>query len=181
MKGAGSRTTPGASGAASLCTLLFLGCASHLMAVDGVFRNVEHGYSILAPGDPAWRRIDLEGTDLAYRRPGPATMSLQSRCGKPVAEAQIMARHLVIGVRERTVRQAGPVPVSGGTGWTQTFDTLHDGVGVRVKTVTLVGRGCTFDWTLVAAGRFEEAEPSFDAWWGSFRLDGAEPPAEAGT
>jgi hypothetical protein len=82
-----------------------------------------------------------------------------------------MARTLVLGIRERTLRQAGPIVVAGRSGWSQTFDTRSDGVAVRVKTVTVVIDGCTYDWTLVAVGDFAPAERAFDAWWGTFRLD----------
>jgi hypothetical protein len=55
----------------------------------------------------------------------------------------------------------------------QTFDTLHDGTPVRVKTVSLVAGGCSFDWMLASAGGFAAAEPAFDAWWQSLALDPA--------
>jgi hypothetical protein len=82
-----------------------------------------------------------------------------------------MARHLVIGLPERTLRQAGPVAVGNWPGWTQTFDTLQEGTTVRVKTVTLTTNHCAIDWILTAAEGFEAAEPSFDRWWSSFRVD----------
>jgi hypothetical protein len=99
-------------------------------------------------------------------------MSMQSRCGRPVAHPAIMARHLLLGIRERTLRQASPVAVAGRSGWSQTFDTPRsDGVAVRVKTVTVVIDGCTYDWTLTAVGDLAPAEHAFDSWWGTFRLD----------
>jgi hypothetical protein len=98
-------------------------------------------------------------------------MSMQSRCGRPVAHPAIMARSLLLGIRDRSLRQAGPIAVAGRNGWSQTFDTRSDGVSVRVKTVTVVIDGCTYDWTLAAVGDFAPAERAFDAWWGTFRLD----------
>lgn len=156
--------------------LLAVGCVSAVRAEDGGYRYRRHGYRVAAPGGPgpAWTRIDVDDTDLAFERgaPGPRdSMSLVSRCGRPVADAQLMARHLVIGVRERKVVAAGPLLVAGRSGWTQTFDTSREGVSVRVKTVTLVAGGCSFDWVLASAGDFDVAEAAFDAWWESFRLD----------
>ena len=75
------------------------------------------------------------------------------------------------GLPERTLIAAGPTLVDGRDAWTQTFDTVQDDVSVRVKTVTLVVAGCSFDWILMTAADFEPAEQAFDAWWGSFRLD----------
>jgi hypothetical protein len=101
-------------------------------------------------------------------------MSLQATCGKPQAPPQIMAWHLMIGSK-RTLRASHAVTVGLLEGWTNTFDTLQDGVAIRVKTVTLVHDRCSYDWILSAQRGFEESEPSFDAWWQSFVL-AAEPP-----
>ena len=157
-----------------LAGLLAVACSSSIRQVGDGFRHRDHDFSIAAPkGLPAWQRTDVEDAALAFERQGPGgrdLLSLVSRCGRPTADAQLMARHLVIGLGDRTVVAAGPLEVEGHSGWTQTFDTLRDGVPVRIKTVTLVVGRCSFDWILAAAGPIEPAEASFDAWWGSFRL-----------
>ena len=149
------------------------GCAGPLTATDAGFRHRRHGYTLAAPGGPgpAWERVDVEGAVLAFRREGPDTISLVSRCGQPVAAPQVMARHLVIGIPDRTTLASGPIEIGGRSGWVQTFDAVRDGAVVRVKTVSLVADGCSFDWMLASAGAFEPAERAFDAWWQSFRLD----------
>jgi hypothetical protein len=80
------------------------------------------------------------------------------------------------------VRQAGPATLAGRKAWTQTFDTLQGGAGVRVKTVTLVLDRCTLDWILAAGGSrpFEQAERAFDSWWQAFRFAPEADPAEEG-
>ncbi|HEY5658422.1 MAG TPA: hypothetical protein VIY27_11605 [Myxococcota bacterium] len=143
------------------------------MAEGGRLQYPRHGLSVAVPEQPPWEPAPLRGAVAAFQAPGSARMSLQSRCGRPVAAPPIMARHLVIGLPERTLRQAGPVTVGDWPGWSQTFDTLSDGAVVRVKTVTLVAEGCAFDWILTARSDFEAAEPSFDAWWQSFEFDAA--------
>jgi hypothetical protein len=159
--------------------LLLLGCASDPFVVDGGrLVHPRHGFSVDVPERPPWERVSLDAA-AAFRTGGSARMSLQSGCGRPVAEPRIMARHLVIGLSEHTLRQSGPVAVGGWPGWFQVFDTLHGGSAVRVKTVTLVAERCTFDWILSARSGFETAEPSFDAWWRSFEF-AATPAAEAG-
>jgi hypothetical protein len=149
---------------------LLIGCASGPYAVDGGrLVHARHGFSVSIPERPPWEPISLGGA-AAFRGEGSARMSLQSRCGRPVAAPHIMARHLVIGLPERTLRQSGPVSVDDWPGWYQVFDTLNGGTAVRVKTVTLVVEHCTFDWILSARSGFEAAEPSFDAWWRSFEF-----------
>jgi hypothetical protein len=170
MRGATSRAWVGLLGAA----LIGAACAGSPMSrVEGGYRHGRHDYTIAKPDGPgeAWERVRVEGAALAFRRPGPESLSLQSRCGRPVAAAAFMARHLVIGLPERTLVAEGPIQVAGREGWAQTFDTVQEGVSVRVKTVTLVAGGCSFDWILATAAAFEPAEQAFDAWWGSFRLD----------
>ena len=169
MRGATSRAWVGLLGA----VLIGVGCASSLMSrTEGGYRHRRHDYTIARPDGPgeSWQRVTLEGAALAFRRPGREFLGLQSRCGRPVAEPVFMARHLLIGLREHALVAAGPTQVDGRKAWTQTFDTLQEGVSLRVKTVTLVAAGCSFDWILMTAGSFEPAEQAFDAWWGSFRL-----------
>ncbi len=157
--------------------LLLIACAGDLVAMDGGFLHRRHGYVIGTPGPP-WVPAEVEDAVIAYRRPGPATMSLQSRCKGAVAEPAIMARHLRIGLPPHTLRQAGPLALAGHSAWSQTLDTLDGGVAVRLKTVTLVAGGCTLDWVLVSPRVFEEAEPDFDRWVESVRLP--EAPVRAG-
>lgn len=149
---------------------LLFGCASSPFVVDGGrLVHPRHGFSVDVPERPPWQPVSV-GAAAAFRTDGSARMSLQSGCGRPVAEPHIMARHLLIGLPERTLRQSGSVSVGDWPGWFQVFDTLHGESAVRVKTVTLVAERCTFDWILSAGSGFEAAEPSFDLWWRSFEF-----------
>ena len=158
---------------------LLLGCAGGALVVDGGrLVHAGHGFSVDVPERPPWKPVSVDHAVAAFRSGRSAHMSLQSGCGRPVAAPRIMARHLVIGLPERTLRQSGPVSVGDWPGWFQVLDTLHGEAAVRVKTVTLVAGRCTFDWILSARSGFEMAEPSFDAWWRSFEFT-ATPAARA--
>jgi hypothetical protein len=156
-------------GAALVLALLLLACARDLIAERGGWRSVREGFWIGNPG-AGWERFDLEGADLAFRQDKSETMSLQARCGRPVTSPQIMARHLMIGIPERTLRQAGPVLVAGRSGWTQTFDARLEGRTVRIQTVTLVTSNCAYDLMLVAAGDPDPALRAFEAWVEGFTV-----------
>jgi hypothetical protein len=146
------------------------GCASPVERVADEYRHHGHGYTIAAPAPP-WKPTKVEQATLAFRGPANEGMTLKSRCGRPVAGPQMMARHLLIGI-EREIVEARPVPVAGESGWLQLVDT-DDGAGhpLKLKTITLILDGCSFDWVLAAAPElFPAAEPVFDAWWQSFRL-----------
>ena len=161
----------GPLGCALLGLLLILGCAGDLVAVEGGFRHRRHGYILGLPEgtDPPWHRVEIEGAVIAFRRPGPQTISVQSSCGRSVTDPAILSRHLVIGVDRQVLEQAGPTVVDGRNAWTQTFDTPE---GVRIKTVTAVVSDCVIDWILAArqGPGFEDAERAFDAWWSASRL-----------
>jgi hypothetical protein len=153
--------------------LLLLACARDLVAERGGWRSTREGFWIGSPG-AGWERFELEGADVAFRQGGTETMSLQARCGRPVASPQIMARHLMIGIPERTLRQSGPYPVGGRSGWMQTFDARVDGRMVRIQTVTLVTAACAYDFLVVAAGDSEPAQRAFEAWVEGFSLTGVD-------
>jgi hypothetical protein len=150
-------------------SLLLVACAGDLLAERGGWRSRREGFWISNPG-AGWERFDLEGADLAFRQGGSETMSLQARCGRPVTSPQIMARHLMIGIPERTLRQAGPYLVADRSGWMQTFDARVEGRMVRIQTVTLVDADCAYDFVLVAAGDPGPAQRDFEAWVEDFSL-----------
>jgi len=156
-----------------LLVALAAGCVGPVVQSGGLYRHRAHGYAVSAPGgtEGAWARVEVEGATLAFRSPQADTVTLTSRCGRPVAGVQLMARHLLIGLAERNVVETHPVAIAGSSGWLQVVDTSNAGHPVRLKTITLVARKCSFDLVLAAAGpRFAEVEPVFDAWWGGFHF-----------
>ncbi len=147
------------------------------MTENGSVRHREHGYRIRVPEDP-WRATARGGADLVYRGPGGAVMSLLSRCNRPVASPQIMAR--LLGLSAHRLRHAAPVAFRGSEGWTQSYDVREGERVVRVNTLTVVRAGCTYDFLLVAPERMPESERAFRAWWAGFEftcdaLPGEEP------
>lgn len=150
--------------------VLAVGCASSVRRVDGAFRHVRHGYTIAAPA-PDWKAVDVDHATLTFVRGRSETMSLKSRCGRPVAKAELMARHLLIGLDPRDVVTSEPIRVDGRAGWLQVVRTESQGRDVWLRTVTLVEGECSFDWVLATSVRPGPVEAEFDAWWESFRLE----------
>ena len=169
-----------------VCLVGSSGCAGtgSLREVAGFYSHPDLHYRIARPtgGDSGWKLIRVKGADLAFRQATPeaghrpAMMVLISECGRGTDNPSVMARQLLIGVRDRALRQAGPLAHRGSPGWMQVFDTIHEGVAVRVKTISIRNQGCTFDWALVAPGPFRPAEGQFDAWWSSFERDSPDTP-----
>lgn len=117
--------------------------------------------------------MEVEQATMAFKRGEAESMSLKSRCGRPVARAELMARHLLIGLKPRNVVESQAVSLDGRSGWVQVVDTAVDGKPVRLKTVTLVVGDCSFDWVLATSSDPIGAEAEFDAWWQSFRANAA--------
>jgi hypothetical protein len=156
--------------------LAFSSCAAGpLLETENGFVHRRHGYRIGAPPGTGvtWERIEVEGSALAYRRVGPVRMTLSSRCKAPLTRAEVLARHLRIGIGDHTLREGGAVAVGGLSGWAQIFDVLEHDALVRVKTVTLIAGPCVLDWVLTARDGhgFEAAKGDFDAWWHTLRFE----------
>ncbi len=173
----------------ALCVVGVSACASGRGArdINGLYHHPELGYQISHPGgtSSAWKSIRVDGADLAFRQtapePGqrPAMMILISECGRGAENPSLVARQLLIGIPDRALRHAAPMLLRGSPGWMQVFDTIEEGVAVRVKTVSIRSDGCTFDWALVAPGSFRAAEEQFDHWWSSFERPLGESAASA--
>jgi len=133
----------------------------------------ELGYSIARPDwaeSSDWKSIEVEGADLAYGDASGQIISLSSNCPRTRATPAALARHVTIGTKRTALLAAGPFAVAGAEGWSQSFDTVEDGVALRVKAVTVVAGGCVYDWLLVVGDTdaFDSLEPVFDAWIETF-------------
>jgi hypothetical protein len=192
--GPGERATARAAGL--VAGAVALACATSPVVASGTgWRHRELGYTIAAPepGAGPWRRMRVEGTDLAFRGPYGEALSLMSHCTGTAARPRIAARNLTLGLGGATPLVSGPISLRGDAGWAQSFEASTDGVPVRVHTVTLVSGGCTFDWVLSARAPSSESPGaggpgeagwradlrSFDAWWRSFQPPPAPPPGAA--
>ena len=166
----GSRGQPVAASRSgfAVSVLVCLACTSTLVLEGGHWRHGTLGYSIeaLAPG---WVPLRVDGVDLAFRGPGGATTSLSSRCHTPLARPQILARHLVIGLPDRSLLEARAVVVDGRPGWLQRYELSVDAATRRLTSVTTVVRECVIDFVLVEPHPASGSAQEFERWWGSFR------------
>jgi len=183
----------GVRGAVVAVALLASAACSGGPVLEGsVYRDAKLGWSIALPpgGEARWTRIRVEGADLALRGPAGELLSLEVHCGVPLAEPEILARGLRVGIPEAQLRDQREVTVDGRRAWAQVFDAspgpdsrsaaagqAPEAPAVRVKTVTRVDARCVQDFVLAAPGDWAPAEAAFDAWWGSFR---AAPEASGG-
>jgi len=127
------------------------------------------GYSIDAPqvSPEEWSASHVEGADLAFRKFDGSSLTLMSDCTRGPAKPFVLARQLMIGIKQRELIQSHPIALLGDPGWRLAFRTIEAGREVTVRAVTLASGNCTFDWLWVALNRPDEAA-WFDQWWASF-------------
>lgn len=185
--------TASTSGGACLLVLLLvsaLGCGGRFVVLEkdaGVrFRHRDLGYEIDKPpilGEHGWAMAELEGSDLLVRHPDGAVWAIASSCRPTSASARMLAAELARATGGRPRGRGQAVEHAGLPGWTQRLERREGEQRIEIKTVTLRGVRCTYDWMLVAPNveRFDALETGFEAWWQSFVPAPTERPAGAGS
>lgn len=154
-----------------------LGCAGGLRLAgsgdEARFRHSELGYEVAHPsvlGDPGWATVEIEEADLVVRHRDGSQWALASTCRVTRASPRILAAELARATGGRPTGTGSPVEHAGLPGWTQLLERDEGGRRLQVRTVTLRGPRCTYDWILIAPDPARRAalEPAFEAWWRSF-------------
>ena len=76
-------------------------------------------------------------------------------------------------MRASRAKPVGPgeeLEQAGLPGFAQDLERVEGSAWIRIRTLTLRGARCTYDWILLApdAERLTALRPAFDAWWQSF-------------
>lgn len=149
-------------GAAAACVLA--GCAGGRIE-SGVYHSSK-GYRVALPG-PEWSVAEDGGADLELRhRAAPAGMLANASCdGRAAAGLDALARHLVMGFRDRATLERDEVEVNGRPA---AHTVLEGRLGshaapVRVETYVLKDARCVYDFAYAAP------PASFETWRAEFR------------
>lgn len=155
-----------------------IGCAAGRLVGLGSgeearFRHRELGYEIALPGvlgQAGWRTDSLDEADLLVRDRAGSLWALASTCRGSAARLPSLAGELARATGGEPVGPVERVEQAGLRGVSQRLVREEGGARLRIKTVTLRGARCTYDWILIApdAERFAEQEAGFDLWWASF-------------
>jgi hypothetical protein len=158
-------------------SMLDLGCSGKFLSSgEGEatrFRHRALGYEIAYPAvlaEPGWVIAKLDQSDLLVRHDDGAAWTIASNCRATSARVETLAAELGRATEGNELGPGEAISHAGLAGWTQNFERNEGGRRIRIKTVTLRGARCTYDWILLAPSleRFEELEPRFDQWWQSF-------------
>jgi hypothetical protein len=153
------------AGALAAAIALGLGGCAGGRIVEGVYR-APSGYRVTVPG-PAWEVAPESRADLELRhRTAPVGMLANAVCDPAVARRgwDVLARHLLIGMRDREVVETGEIPVNGRVASHRVLEgrMRQTDERVRVESYTVKGDRCVYDLLYVAP------PAAFDTWRGDF-------------
>jgi hypothetical protein len=153
--------------AALAALALVLGACAGRRLVDGTYR-APAGYRVTVPG-PAWvvvagdSRADLE----LQHRWAAAGMLVNAACDPAVARrgTDLLARQLLLGIRDRVTLEQGEVPVNGRLASHRVLEARmrQSEQRVRIESYTLTDERCVYDLLYVATPQV------FDDWRADFR------------
>ncbi len=149
------------------------GCATATRIEGGVFRAAS-GYRVTLPGaEWAVTREDAKADLHLRHRDGGAAMLAHGACGGGAARRPfgILTRHVLVGLRDRTVVDEGSAQVNGRTAAHTVMDARVDEseARVRVESYIVKDERCVYDLLFVAAPEvFAGRRPAFQSFVDSF-------------
>jgi predicted Zn-dependent protease len=133
-----------------MAALAFAGCAGKRIE-QGVFHSPK-GYRVTVPDGP-WSALLRGAADLELRdRPGQAAMMVHASCHEPRASLDVLERHLLFGLRHRSVVSSENVSVDGRPARHAVLEARLADAGEPVKLELYVVRdgGCVYDFIYAA-------------------------------
>ena len=156
------------------CLLVTTGCAATSIE-DGRYRSPK-GYRVVVPPS-GWTVVNEDGVDLMLRyEASPAEMLVNASCEGVYRSRsrEILARHLLMGLRHRTVVERGEVAIDGRAAMHVVLEgeDADESVPVRVDAYVLKGDRCVYDFLYAApAASFEAGRDDFRRLLDSFRME----------
>lgn len=158
-----SRVPPRAAAVVGMVVAALAGCAGARIEA-GVFHS-DKGYRVTLPG-AGWTVDGDSAADLVLRRSaGPAAILANAECGRAGGRAlDVLARHLLLGVRDRVTLERGEASVGGRPALRAVLDG-RVGPGdapTRVEAYVVKDGRCVYDLVYVAPpAAFETGRADF--------------------
>ena len=150
------------------------GCAATRLE-EGRYRSPK-GYHVAVPPN-GWTVMSQDDVDLVLRHEDPpARMLVNASCDETVRSrsGKILARHLLMGLKHRTVVERGEVALAGrpATHLLLEGEDGEEGPRVRVDAYVVKTDRCVYDFLYVApAASFAAARRDFQRVLESFRME----------
>lgn len=154
--------------------VIAVGCAGKRIE-NGMFHS-RSGYRVVLPG-PAWAVSDGGPAELELRhRSVPAGMLVNATCDGPAArrDLDVLARHVLIGLRDRRVLAADQVSLNGRQGGRTVVEgrSPDTRAPVRVEAYVLRDGRCVYDLLYVAPPEaFDALRADFEEFVQSFTTE----------
>jgi hypothetical protein len=151
------------------------GCATTRIE-RGVFHS-DKGYRVAVPGQ-AWSVASDSRADLELRHhDGKSGIVVNAACGRDRARGplEVLARHLLSGIRDRSVISAGDVPLNGRTARHAVLDGRlgESGDAMRIELYVMRDDRCLYDFLYAAPpDTFDATRPDFRRLIGTFDTEG---------
>ncbi|HXN30363.1 MAG TPA: hypothetical protein VN894_00820 [Polyangiaceae bacterium] len=148
-----------------LVVVLLGGCAHADTFEGGVLHKGELAVHF-GPQPPGWRRVDVDGADLAFRddaREGSTLFDV--RCGHRDDDAplSVLSDHLIMGTTEREIESRLTIPFDGREAMHTLLHAKLDGVPMQYDIYVMKKDGCVYDIVYVAPpAHFAEGAPDFE-------------------
>jgi hypothetical protein len=144
---------------------LLAACAHAESFDDGVLHK--DGLSIrVGPVPPEWRRLEIEGADLAFRDPPrEGSVLFHVRCGNRDDDAPltVLTQHLIMGTTERDFTSQETLPFDQREALRTQMRAKLDGVPMQYDIYVMKKDGCVYDLVYVAPpDRFAAGAADFD-------------------
>jgi hypothetical protein len=163
-----------ATAVSALAAMLVAGCAGTRVE-DGVFHS-DKGYRVAIPGGE-WTVASDSGADLTLRhRDGRSGIVVNAACdaARTRGPLAVLARHLLSGLRERSVVTREDVSVNGRTARHAIVEGRAGDAGepVRIELYVMRDDRCLYDFLYVAPPEtFDARRPDFERVVHGFRTE----------
>jgi hypothetical protein len=150
----------------SLALVVVLQACAHGDGFDGAVLRKGELVVHLGPVAPNWRRIEVEGADLAFHDDAREASTLfDVRCGRRDDDAplSVLTDHLIMGTTERQFDTQETVPFDGREALHSVLRAKLDGVPMQYEIYVMKKDGCVFDIVYVAPpDRLAQGAPEFE-------------------
>jgi hypothetical protein len=151
----------------SVFALLAMACAHGDSFDEGVLRKGDLAVHV-GPLPSSWRRVDVDGADLAFRDEAHEGSALfDVRCGRRDDDASlaVLTSHLMMGTTDREVETQETIPFDGREAMHSLFRAKLDGVPMRYDLYVMKKDGCVYDLVYVSApDHFAEGMRDFEGF-----------------
>lgn len=137
---------------------------------DGSTLHKRHVDYRVGPLDPGFRRVEVEGNDLAFHKPGAGTIAVHASCRDYDDVPQpVLLKHLLFGLSHRTYLVQEEVVIDGRGAQHAVVDAELDGVPVRLELYLLTRANCVFDLSYIS-DRTARAQADFTRFVQGFHI-----------